>query len=393
MLCAPSLGGESFGMVLTEAFAAGTPVVASDIAGYRDVVTDGDDGLLFPRGDATALAETLHDLAPTRAVRPVWRRRRGDAERYAWPGWPPRCPAYEDARRCRGRRRAARASPARAGGRLPRAPARACPRSSRARRAAAAALSPAGLAVAGARRHRGGSLLALQRIGMTPIVDALLAPSPTWVLLALALMCVSMVSARFAWHAILKAALPDARPRFADAMQGTSIGVLMSATLPARLGEPSRAYRRAPARPPRERLPVVLGTLVSQTLLNVLALLILGAVMFTTIGLFAGRQQALVWYALGAVRRPLPRARRARAAAGRRARSARVQAAPPRRSRARARAPGLRVFRKPALGAPRCSCQLAAWALQWLSCYVLLVALGLDRGDLGAAAASCSRST
>ena len=38
VLCAPSLGGESFGMVLTEAFAAGTPVVASDIAGYRDVV-------------------------------------------------------------------------------------------------------------------------------------------------------------------------------------------------------------------------------------------------------------------------------------------------------------------------------------------------------------------
>ena len=37
VLCAPSLGGESFGMVLTEAFAAGTPVVASDIAGYRDV--------------------------------------------------------------------------------------------------------------------------------------------------------------------------------------------------------------------------------------------------------------------------------------------------------------------------------------------------------------------
>src|SRR4051812_20229670 len=38
VLCAPSLGGESFGMVLTEAFAAGTPVIASDIAGYRDVV-------------------------------------------------------------------------------------------------------------------------------------------------------------------------------------------------------------------------------------------------------------------------------------------------------------------------------------------------------------------
>src|SRR3954451_12030093 len=53
VLAAPSLGGESFGMVLTEAFAAGRPVVASDIAGYRDVVTDGTDGLLVPRGDAT----------------------------------------------------------------------------------------------------------------------------------------------------------------------------------------------------------------------------------------------------------------------------------------------------------------------------------------------------
>src|SRR3954464_154514 len=54
LLVAPSLGGESFGMVLTEGFAAGTPVVASDIAGYRDVVHDGGDGVLFPPGGATA---------------------------------------------------------------------------------------------------------------------------------------------------------------------------------------------------------------------------------------------------------------------------------------------------------------------------------------------------
>src|SRR5205814_10220119 len=62
VLAAPSLGGESFGMVLTEAFAAGTPVVASDIPGYRDVVRDGVDGILVPRGDATELAEVLRDL-------------------------------------------------------------------------------------------------------------------------------------------------------------------------------------------------------------------------------------------------------------------------------------------------------------------------------------------
>ena len=80
-----------------------------------------------------------------------------------------------------------------------------------------------------------------------------------------------------------------ARPRFADALQGTSIGVLMSATLPARLGEPSRALivARRLGRP-RELLPAVLGTLVSQTLLNLLALAILGTVMFQTVGLFAG---------------------------------------------------------------------------------------------------------
>ena len=56
------------------------------------------------------------------------------------------------------------------------------------------------------------------------------------------------------------------------------IGVLMSATLPARLGEPSRALivaRRLGRM--RDRFPVVLGTMVSQTLLNILALVVLGA--------------------------------------------------------------------------------------------------------------------
>ena len=54
-LVAPSLGGESFGMVLTRAFACATPVVASDIAGYRDVMTP-EAGVLVPPGDPAALA-------------------------------------------------------------------------------------------------------------------------------------------------------------------------------------------------------------------------------------------------------------------------------------------------------------------------------------------------
>ncbi len=59
VFCAPSLHGESFGLVLLEAMAAQTPVVASDIDGYRDVVTNDQDGVLVPPGDAAALAHAL----------------------------------------------------------------------------------------------------------------------------------------------------------------------------------------------------------------------------------------------------------------------------------------------------------------------------------------------
>jgi len=59
---APALGGESFGIVLLEAMAAGTAVVASAIPGYRGVVTDGDDAVLVPPGDDAALAVALAGL-------------------------------------------------------------------------------------------------------------------------------------------------------------------------------------------------------------------------------------------------------------------------------------------------------------------------------------------
>jgi phosphatidylinositol alpha-mannosyltransferase len=61
MLAAPSIGMESFGMVLTRAFACATPVVASDIPGYRDVVRE-DTGLLVPPGDPDALAAAIVEL-------------------------------------------------------------------------------------------------------------------------------------------------------------------------------------------------------------------------------------------------------------------------------------------------------------------------------------------
>jgi phosphatidylinositol alpha-mannosyltransferase len=59
---APNLGGESFGMILTEAMAAGTPVVASDLDAFRAVLDDGRVGVLFPTGDAGALADATSSL-------------------------------------------------------------------------------------------------------------------------------------------------------------------------------------------------------------------------------------------------------------------------------------------------------------------------------------------
>ena len=360
LLCAPSLGGESFGMVLTEAFASGTPVVASDIPGYRGVVEHGHDGVLVPPGDALALAEALHDLAldPPRLER-LGRRAGQSAERYAWPRVAERViGAYEDAIAIPEPTGAARAAvriglrsadggPRRPARRLPSLEPRAAGFARAKRFARRTALVAAGVAVAG------GAWLALQRIGWEAVASSVLASSPAWVLLAIALMSASMVLRAVSWHAVLLAALPAARPRLIDAFQGTSIGVLMSATLPARLGEPSRALivARRLGRP-RELLPPVLGTLVSQTLLNLVALAILGAVMFSTVGLFAGRQQALVLYALAPfavlcavlVAPALLRS-------GRPSRSQRVQrwlhAARDALTRVRA---GLAVFRDPRLG-------------------------------------------
>ena len=60
-MVAPSLGGESFGMVLIRAFACATPVVASDIGGYREVIEPGTAVLVPPR-DPAALADAVVSL-------------------------------------------------------------------------------------------------------------------------------------------------------------------------------------------------------------------------------------------------------------------------------------------------------------------------------------------
>lgn len=68
VFCAPSLHGESFGVVLIEAMAAGTPVVASALDGYRNVATHEVDALLVPPGDADALADALRRVLSDREL-------------------------------------------------------------------------------------------------------------------------------------------------------------------------------------------------------------------------------------------------------------------------------------------------------------------------------------
>jgi phosphatidylinositol alpha-mannosyltransferase len=84
-LIAPSLGGESFGMVLTRAFASATPVVASDISGYRGVM-EPEAGRLVPPGDPAALAEAVVTLLGDEREREQLGRsaRTIAVERYSW---------------------------------------------------------------------------------------------------------------------------------------------------------------------------------------------------------------------------------------------------------------------------------------------------------------------
>jgi phosphatidylinositol alpha-mannosyltransferase len=163
----------------------------------------------------------------------------------------------------------------------------------------------------------------------------------------------------------------------------------MSATLPARLGEPSRALivSRRLGRA-REYLPTVLGSIVSQALLNVLALVLLAAVMFSTVDIFTKHTPllvatiapiavlAIVLLAPVLLGSSLKRSDRIAGLVGQ-VRRALVQVRQ-----------GLRAFRDPRLGSLAAVSQLAAWGLQWISCFILLAALGLDGiAGLGAAAA------
>jgi len=396
VLCAPSLAGESFGMVLTEAFAAGTPVIASAIAGYSDVVTDGADGVLVPPADPQRLAEELQRiyLEPDRREA-MGRTARETAAHYAWPrvaeqvekvydqvqDTPPTAPAASRLARRAGMTRID-GGPRRPPKRLPSLdppPAQAVARHRVARRI--------GLGIAGL-LGIGLTALAAHRVGAQNVVSSVVRSDAGWVLIATGLMMASMILRAVAWFAIARAALPRSALRRRDVTSATMIGVLMSATLPARLGEPARAMvlSRRTGRM-RETFPVLLGTLVSQSTLNILALILLGGIIVASTDLFHRSSTQLFVFSLApllvliaVILAPvLVRQRNAGGRLGRLARTVREALLRVRR--------GLQVFRDPRRAAVAAAAQLGAWGIQLLACAVLFQALGLH-GELGIGAAA-----
>jgi phosphatidyl-myo-inositol alpha-mannosyltransferase len=395
VLCAPSLAGESFGMVLLEAFACGTPPIASRIAGYSDVVTDGLDGVLVPPGDAQALAEELQRLwhEPERLAT-MGEAARESAQRYAWPRIGDRViDVYERAIEAPAPSTAVERAAHWAGlrpadGSLPRPPQKLpsldpplAESGNRRRRLA----RRAGLGIAGA-LGVGLTALAAQKIGVDKVLSSIVRSDLTWVLVACALMALSLFFRAASWYGIVRAALPGRSVRRRDVTSATMIGVLMSATLPARLGEPARAMTlaRRTGRM-RETFPVLLGTLVSQTLFNIVALAMLGAIIVSTTDLFHSSTEKLFAFSLvplvlllfvlvgPMLMRRNGNGRLARAGAAVQQALLQVRA-------------GLAVLREPRQGALAAAAQLGAWAIQLAACWALLAALDLD-GGIGAAAA------
>src|SRR5271166_333316 len=233
---------------------------------------------------------------------------------------------------------------------------------------------------------------ALLHLDLHRIGHVLITATPGWIVLALVLMGSSLVLRSISWHQVLRAALPETPMPLAPVVRATMIGVMASAVFPGRIGEPSRIFvlsRRLDG-PTRRQLPVVAGTVFSQTLINLLALGILLAITFTSVPLLHGHLAGLA----GALAVPLalcivvlvgPRLLEL----ARNSRSPRLVTAADLVARMlRLARQGLAAFRRPRYGITAILAQLLAWALQWLACYSVMLALGLQAdGGLVAAAA------
>lgn len=399
VLVAPSLSGESFGMILTEAFAAGTPVIASNIAGYSDVVTHNHDGILVPPGDPQALAEELQRAHHERErLARMGEAARESAERYAWHTVADEVMdvyqrAIEVPEPIGAPEKVQRRLGIKSSDGLPGTPAvklpsldpvlPGAPGKGKAwmRKAALGVVALLGLGMAA---------LAVDHIELNRVADAMVRSDLTWVLLALGLMASSLFVRAWSWFFISKSAMPHSGLKRRDFASATMIGVLMSATLPARLGEPARAISLARhTGRAKETLPVVVGTIVSQTMVNILAIILLGIVVLTSMdNLPHGTAKQILLYSLipAGLLLAVIAAPTILGNQGGDSKLSRIGAAI--HSVLVQVRSGLKVFRHPRYGVPAVALQLFAWVIQLLSCWALMFALGLDsQAGLAASAA------
>jgi phosphatidylinositol alpha-mannosyltransferase len=235
-------------------------------------------------------------------------------------------------------------------------------------------------------------VFALTRLNLPHLASALLSASPGWLLLALALMMFSLLARAASWRATLRAALPEAKLPWGLVTRATMIGVMASAVFPGRIGEPTRilVLSRRLEGPAARTFPVVAGTVFSQTLINLAALGILAAVTFSSVSLLHGDTSTLeavlavpafvALFVFGAptLLRVAGRSRNLRIRAGALAFAGLLRLA----------RHGLVVFARPRYGVPAVAFQLLAWTLQWGSCYMVVLALGLQHNATPVTAAA-----
>ncbi len=236
----------------------------------------------------------------------------------------------------------------------------------------------------------GLAAFALARLNLSRSLHALANVRPGFVALTFALLSISLIARAECWYVILRGAPLSTRINRLVSARATMIGVLVSATVPGRLGEPARVFvvaRRAGET--RNCIALVTGTVLAQTLLNMATLVALASVLVFSVTAFRNATWAIALATglpivaialLLTGPRLLDRASRKTTAIGRAAAFLRTQIEQLRG--------GLRVFSRPRDAVHASSAQVAAWSLQLLACDALLHAFGIvTPSALGAAAA------
>lgn len=232
----------------------------------------------------------------------------------------------------------------------------------------------------------------VRKVGLAEIVNSVATVDPAWIIGSMLVMTVSPIFRGVAWREILRAAFPGRRVDLMPTVTATLVGILAATAIAGVVGEATRAgivARRMGN--VRETLPAVLGTLFAQTLLNILALLLLTSIaVFAAGSVFGGHWVlfglvAALPFAIAATVYILPRYvnEPSRMASGRVAKAKSMAY----RLMIDVRE-GLEILREPRHGAVAAGWQFLAWALQWVAVYMVLIAFHVsDRAGLDAAAA------